>query len=351
MENFRNYYEILGVPRESSPEDIKTAYRKLARRYHPDLNPGDKSAEDKFKDIGEAYEVLSDVDKRSQYDQFSQFWKRKGFKTSGRSRPRNNGRVSRFPNDLDFSEYQDFNTFVDELLNRQTGATATRSRPASRTASRAATRPPRTPPRSSSRTDGRSTPPPHRGYRPGSDRVAPGVRGDRPSRRSAVEARLTIPLDKAYRGGQERIRLEDGRSLDVSLPPYITTGKRLRLKNQAEDGSDLFLEIEVEPHPLFRLMLPDVECRIPITPCEAVLGGSIDVPTLDGWVKMKLPPSVKSGQKLRLAGKGYQLRGEQGDQIVELVISIPSSLTPQEQEAYERLRRVETFNPRADLPI
>ncbi len=345
MENFRNYYDILGVPREAAAEDIKTAYRKLARRYHPDLNPGNKAAEDKFKDIGEAYEVLSDLDKRSQYDQFSKFWKQKGFKPSGRSRARGNGRSSRFPEDFDFSEYQDFNTFVDELLNRQEGgtATATRSRTASSRASRSAPRP-----RPPSRSDTRTAPPPNRGYRSDTDRNSRV--GDR-RRRGVAEARLTIPLDKAYRGGQERIRLENGRSLDVTLPAYVLTGQRLRLKQQAEDGSDLFLEIEVEPHPLFTLMLPHVECRIPITPSEAVLGGALDVPTLDGWVKMKLPPSVKSGQKLRLAGKGYQLRGEQGDQIVELVVAIPPTVTPQEREVYERLRRIETFNPRMDLPV
>lgn len=351
MENFRNYYDILGVPREASPEDIKTAYRKLARRYHPDLNPGDKAAEDKFKDIGEAYEVLSDSDKRGQYDQFSKFWQQKGFKPSGRSRPRRNGRGSRFPDGLDFSEYQDFNTFVDELLNRQEGATATatRSRTASRSASRSGARAARTPPRPDPRTA-----PPNRGYRSGpgsgSDRPSRGV-GDRAPRRGSAEARLTIPLDKAYSGGQERIRLEDGRSLDVMLPAYILTGQRLRLKQQADDGADLFLEIEVEPHPLFKLALPHVECRIPITPSEAVLGGALDVPTLDGWVKMKLPPGVKSGQKLRLAGKGYQVRGEQGDQIVELVVVIPPTITPQEREIYERLRRIESFNPRTDLPL
>lgn len=359
MENFRNYYDILGVPREASPEDIKTAYRKLARRYHPDLNPGDKSAEDKFKDIGEAYEVLFDIDKRSQYDEFSKFWKQKGFKASGRSRARTNGRASRFPDNFDFSEYQDFNTFVDELLNRQDGVTAPRSRTATRPGTRAArTSPPResrsasprTAPSSSntsrssaSRTASRTASPPHRTYRP-----EPG-RAPQRAGRSAVEARLTISLEKAYSGGQERIRLEDGRSLDVTLPAYITTGQRLRLKNQAADGSDLFLQIEVESHPLFKLSLPDVECRIPITPSEAVLGSSIDVPTLDGWVKMKLPPSVNSGQKLRLAGKGYTVRGEKGDQIVELIVVIPPATTSQEQEAYERLRRIEKFNPRAEL--
>lgn len=323
MQNFRNYYQILGVSRDATTEEIKKVYRKLARQYHPDLNPGDKESEEKFKDIGEAYEVLSDTGKRAQYDQFSRFWKQTGFQgTTPRSKSWNSrpggGRTA--TDEVDFSQFPDFNSFVDQLLNRRTeggGGTSARS----------------------------SDP-----YRPGTTKTAYTV-NSRQGRRDA-EARLSVPLDKAYTGGRERIRLEDGRSLEVSMPPGMITGQRIRLKGQGVSGGDLYLKIDVTSHPFFKLEGSDIYCQLPITPSEAVLGGAIEVPTLDGLVKMSIPSGVRSGQKLRLASKGYPAEsGRRGDQIVELQIVIPRDLSSQERELYEKLRQSETFNPRADLPV
>lgn len=333
MQNFRNYYDILGVEKDATSDEIKTAYRKLARKYHPDVNPGNQAAEEKFKELGEAYEVLGDVTKRSQYDQFGKFWQQRGFQGAARAAKNAwNKAGSNGSQEVDFGEYRNFNDFVDQLLNRRVTTNTTNTRPP--------------------QTDY---------YRPGTSKTSYTV----PSARSTTtrrdaEARLTVPLEKAYSGGRERIRLEDGRSLEVNMPTGMITGQRIRLKGQGLSGGDLYLKIEVSPHPFFKLEGSDIVCQLPITPSEAVLGGSIEIPTLDGLVKMTIPSGVRSSQRLRLANKGYpeigsDARGdapkERGDQIVELQIVMPKELTAQERELYEKLRQLETFDPRANLPV
>ncbi len=332
MQNFRNYYDILGVSRDATVEEIKKEFRKLARQFHPDLNPGDKGAEDKFKDINEAYEFLSDPDKRSQYDQFGKFWQQRGFGTGGRDPGRswNNwtGRAAE-KDDVDFSQFRNFNDFVDQVLNE-------REPVGRRTPARRSDRPPSTPSSPSRET-----------FRPGTTKTTRTI--TRPTPRDA-EANLTIPLEKAYTGGRERIRLQDGRSLEVNMPSGMVAGQRIRLKDQGEAGGDLFLIIDVAPHVFFQVQGADIACKLPITPSEAVLGEQVEVPTLDGLVKMSIPPGVKSGQRLRLANKGYPAGGgDRGDQIVEIQIVMPKDLSPEERDLYEKLRQIESFNPRANL--
>ena len=327
MRNFRNYYEILGVPRDASNEEIKRSYRRLARQFHPDLNPGDKAAEERFKDINESYDLLSDPDKRAQYDRFGQFWKQQGFQGGNRDAGGRSwwGRsATGSPDDVDFSQYTDFQDFLDQLLGR----------PFSR--SEEAT---------SSRSSRFGSDP----FRPGTTKTTYTARS--PGRRDA-EARLQVPLDKAYTGGRERIRLEDGRSLEVSMPMGMVTGQRIRLKGQGTSGGDLYLKIEVLPHAFFQLEGNDIICELPITPSEAILGGQIEAPTLDGWVKMTIPRGVRSGQRLRLSGKGYPTEdGKRGDQLVIIRIDMPQEISTQEQELYEQLREIETYRPRTNLPI
>ncbi|MEB3829179.1 J domain-containing protein [Phormidium sp. CCY1219] len=330
MQNWRNYYEILGVARDASTDAIKKAYRRLARQYHPDLNPGNKVAEEKFKDLGEAYEVLSDPNKRAQYDEFSRFLGKKGFRgrSGGRRQPWNgrSGVSSSANGQGNFSQYANFDSFVDELLGRRE-----RER------------------RAAGVGVGTTTATKEQDYfRPGTSKTAYTV-PSRPAPRD-VEARLTLPLEKAYTGGRERIRLEDGRSLEVNMPPGMVTGQRIRLRSQGISGGDLFLKITVASHEFFHLQGADIYCQLPVTPSEAVLGGAVEVPTLDGLVKMTLPAGVGQGKRLRLANKGYPTgNGKRGDQLVEILIAVPQDISEAERELYEKLRQLETFKPRQNL--
>jgi curved DNA-binding protein len=330
MRNFRNYYEILDIPSGATSDDIKRSYRRLARQYHPDLNPGNKEAEDRFKEIGEAYDVLSDVTKRAQYDRFGQYWNQQGFKEEAPpKRPQSWGErvgMGTPPSEeVDFSKYADFQEFVDQLMGRRQKASGSTN--TGRAPSRAAE-----PSRSGTSTKAKAT-------------AAPSGRRD-------AEARLVISLEKAYAGGRERIRLEDGRSLEVNMPSAMVSGQRIRLKGQGTAGGDLYLKIEVLPHEFFKVEGTDIVCELPVTPCEAVLGGQIEAPTLDGWVKMTLPAGVRSGQRLRLGGKGYPgVDGTRGDQLVQIRIDMPRSLSPQEKDLYEKLRQMESYKPRTGLPV
>ncbi|MEM1367913.1 MAG: J domain-containing protein [Cyanobacteria bacterium P01_H01_bin.15] len=317
MQNFRDYYEILGIAPQADLEQIKRSYRQLARRYHPDLNPNDKIAEERFKDLTEAYEILSDSDRRSQYDQYRRYWlDGKGRRNGRRPASRNGG--------TDYSQYQDFNSFVDQLRSRRAAATAAAG-PRVRTATTASDN-----------------------FRPGTTRTARVVSPKTPRR--DIEARLTLPLEKAYRGGRERIRLEDGRSLEVDMPPGMQNRQRVRLKGQGLSGGDLYLRISLSPHPFFSLDGTDLFCQVPLTPVECVLGGSIEVPTIDGPVKMTVPQGVSSGQRLRLANKGFPNEaGERGDQLVEIQVISPTDISNEAQELYQKLRELETFNPRESL--
>ncbi len=327
MQNFRNYYEILGVSRQADFSEIKQAYRKLARQYHPDLNPGNRSAEEKFKLLGEAYEVLADDEKRAQYEKFSQYWKQKGFQDDRLARhpsaeERTSGRISL--EDFGFGDFPDFNSFIDQLLNRRSDSAARR------------------------RANGSGYDQPDASAYMTSQ--TPMVQPSSPHRgRRDAEADLIIPLEKAFRGGRERIRLEDGRSLEVNMPAGMVTGQRIRLRGQGIGGGNLYLRIEVEPHPFFQLQDSDVYCRLPVTPSEAALGSTIDIPTLDGTQRTTLPQGAQTGQVIRLVGRGYPIGQERGDLLLELEVVVPKRLSDREKALYEELRQTERTNPREHL--
>ena len=291
MQNFRDYYEILGIVESADSPTIKQAYRRLARQFHPDLNPGDQEAEERFKSLGEAYEMLSDPDRKSRYDDYRRYWLRQ-------------------KSEADYRDLEDFNHFVDQLLNRPETA-----KPSTQT---------KKPPKKDRQTSN--------------------------SQRRDAEASLQVPLERAFQGGAERVRLEDGRALEVDMPPGMVTGQRIRLRGQGINGGDLYLNIVVEPHHFLRVQGRDVVCTLPITPSEAVLGGQVTVPTLDGPVQMTIPAGIQSGRKLRLAGKGYGRTPEEcGDQIVEIEVAVPKVLSDQEADLYEKLRAIEAFDPRVHL--
>jgi curved DNA-binding protein len=291
MPQLVNYYDVLGVSRTATGDEIKKAFRRLARQYHPDVNPGDKSAEEKFKDINEAYDVLSDEEKRVEYNRSLTGIKRRGIRPGEKANGNGNGKMPRTEQDL--WKFKDFNN-----LNTKRAKIAS------------------------------------------SPRLT----------RRDVEAKLTLPLEKAYQGGRQRIRLEDGRSIEVDMPASMIDGQKIRLKGQGIEGGDLYLKITIARHHFFRIQGSDIVCQVPITPSEAIVGGFVEIPTIDGLVKMMIPKGVKSGQRLRLANKGYPTsQGERGDQLVEIILVNPPNPSPEELELYQKIRAIETFNPRQGL--
>jgi curved DNA-binding protein len=292
--DFKDYYAILGVNKTATPEEIKQTFRKLARKYHPDVNPDNKQAEASFKEVSEAYEVLSDADKRKKYDQFGQYWNKvgQGFPSGGTA--------GVDMGNFDFGQYGSFDEFINELLGRFGGTTGS------------------------------------------------------PTAQDS-EAAIALTFGEAFHGVQKRFSLGN-ETIDVRIPAGAKSGTRLRLRGKGQlnpfnqQRGDLYLRVELQPHSFFQFEGDNLVCEIPITPDEATLGASIDVPTPDGMVNVKLPAGVRSGQSLRLRGKGWHLpKGGRSDQFVKVAISPPKDLSQQEREYYEKLRAIRTYNPRSHL--
>ncbi|MBO9998573.1 MAG: DnaJ domain-containing protein [Cyanobacteria bacterium SID2] len=323
--DFKDYYAVLGVGKTASSDEIKKAFRRLARKYHPDMNPDDRNAEARFKEVNEAYEVLSDTDKRRKYDQYGQYWKQAA---NGSAWP---GGAAGTPGgfDFDFSQYADFDEFIESLLGGMGGRTRNRW----------------------SYTDraGRST----SGFG-GFDDFSryssrqPGMSLDR-------EATLSLTFSEAFHGVQKRLNI-GSEVISVRIPPGAKSGSRVRVKGKGKkDGfgrqGDLYLNIELQSHSFFAFDGDNLLCEVPISPDEAVLGAKIDVPTPDGTVTVSVPPGVRSGQMLRLRGKGWPLpkTGGRSDQLVKVEIVPPKSLSSIEREYYEKLREHRHSDPRKDL--
>lgn len=330
--DFKDYYTILGVSKTASIDEIKQAFRRLARKYHPDVNPGNKDAEAHFKEINEAYEVLSDSEKRQKYDQFGQYWKQ-----AGQGWPSRNGANVGF-DDFEFGKYNSFDEFINELLGRFGNAGPSPSGNAQQSYSyRTSTKGPT----GFSGFDGFND------YTGFEERTA-GTTADR-------EAAIALSLSEAFHGVQKRLNLGN-EAIEVRIPPGAKPGSRIRLRGKGQmnpytrQRGDLYLKVEISPHSFFQFEGDNLVCEVPITPDEAVLGASIEVPTPDGTVTMNVPAGIRSGQSLRLRSKGWpQPKGGRSDQLVRVAIVPPKDITPVEREYYEKIRASRSFNPRSYL--
>jgi curved DNA-binding protein len=323
---YRDYYETLGVPRTASADDIKKAYRRLARKFHPDVSK-EKDAEAKFKQVQEAYEVLKDPEKRAAYDQLGSNWKAGqdfrpppdfggGFEFRGRPGSAGAG-------------YDSFSDFFSSLFG---GGAAGGGNPFEQ------------PPFGSGAGGGRR-------------------RGAPPKGRDH-HARIDIDLEEAFRGGNRTFELKRPQvdsegilqmrrhTVKVTIPPGITQGQQLRLAGQGEESphggepGDLFLEVHIRPHDRFEVDGKNVTTTLPLAPWEAALGATVPVPTLGGDVEMRIPAGAQSGQKLRLRGRGLP-GNPAGDQFVQLRVVLPPADSPKARELYEQMKKELPFDARA----
>lgn len=313
---YKDYYSTLGVDKSATPEEIQKAYRKLARKFHPDVNKSTE-AESKFKEINEAYQVLSDKEKRQKYDQFGSAWQRAqttgtppdGFEDVFAGFGFGSGGYQDAQGGFHTESSGDFSSFFEMLFG-------------------------------GGRPRARST------WRTGAgQRRASGV---------DHETQISLTLEEAARGGQREIALRgsDGsrRVLNVKIPPGVRPGQKIRLKGQGGPGvgggprGDLFLKIQHIPHPDFRLEGTDLYTTVDVTPWEAALGGEATVPTLDGSIRVKVPAGSSSGRRIRLKGKGFPGNdSSSGDLFAELRIVVPQQLSDSERELFEQLSRTSNF--------
>lgn len=299
---YKDYYKILGVNRSASQEEIKKAYRRLARKYHPDVNPGDKEAEQRFKEINEAYEVLSDPEKRAKYDQLGAHWQQ--WQRAGRSAA-----------DFDWSQWfagapggvrVEFRDLSD-LFGQGFGSS---------------------------------------GFSDFFEAIFGGMGRTRTAPRGQdVEHEVEITLEEAYRG-TARILQVDGRRLEVKIPAGVKTGSRVRIAGEGAPGfgggprGDLFLKVKILSHPTFERKGDDLHCEVDVDLYTALLGGEVRVPTLGGYVALRVPPETQAGRTFRLKGLGMpslQNPSHKGDLYVKVRVKLPEKLSDREKSLFREL--------------
>ncbi len=304
---FQDYYKILGVDKNADEKEIKRAYRRLAREFHPDVNPGDPQAEEKFKQINEAYEVLSDPEKRAKYDRFGASWQRYqqmggdpgGFDWSQWTSGFPGGTRVEFGGDLGdlFGGAGGFSDFFNTLFGNM-----------------------------GIRTDA---------FR----------QGRRAARGRDLEQPVEITLEEAFHGTR-RILEKDGRRLEVKIPPGVKTGSRIRIAGEGGRGGsgmpagDLYLKVRVRPHPRFTRKGDNLHTQVDLDLYTAILGGTVRVPTLEGDVSLKIPPETQSGRTFRLRGKGMprlKQPKQRGDLYVKVQVRLPQNLSEREKQLFREL--------------
>ena len=322
---FKDYYTTLGVSRDATPDDIKKAFRKLARKYHPDTATDKKAAEEKFKEINEANEVLSDPEKRKKYDTLGAHWNEAG----GFERPPG-WQQSASPEGAYSQEFHFGGTGFSDFFEQYFSGGS------------------------------------RYGFPQGFEEEIPtgAARQGRARRGHDVEGDILVTLEEAMHGTQRPISLQtmnrqtgavQTHEFQVRIPPGATDGRRIRVPGQGEPGhnggeaGDLYLRVRHASHPDFTTREADVYHELDVTPWEAVLGAEIVVPTLDGSIKLRIPANAENEQKLRVRGRGLPKgkTGERGDFYVTLHISLPTKISEAERALWEQLRSASTFNPRA----
>jgi len=313
---YKDYYQVLEIPRTASDEDVKQAYRRLARKYHPDVSK-ENDAEQRFKDLNEAHDVLKDQKKRALYDQYGDAWKAVAeghVPGPGASRAPEDFNAQGF--EFDPNDMGDLGSIFEQVFGGRV----------------------------------RGAP---RGARGGVryEDAWPDVGADR-------EATIELTVEDAYRGGERSLSLldpasGDQRTYNVRIPAGVRSGQRIRLAGQGGRGSagagDLFLRVQLRPSAAFRLEGDDVHTHLPVTPWEAALGATVTLPTLDGRVRVKVPAGSPSGRRIRLKAKGYPTaHAERGDLYAEIRIEVPPTLSPEERALLERWATLSKFNPRPE---
>ena len=304
---FKDYYAALGLEREATAEDIKKAFRKMARKHHPDVAKDKKGAEEKFKEINEAHEVLSDAEKRQKYDRLGANWQQEG------GAPREGGGGEEF--------HFGGTGFSDFFEHYFSGGT-------------------------------------RHGF-PGGGAGGGGAAG---RRGSDIEGDLLVTLEEALRGTVRSISLQrvdprtgrgETETFEVRIPPGATDGRRIRVPGHGEPGrggaGDLYLRVRHAAHPDFAAQGVDLCHELELAPWEAVLGAEVQVSTLDGPIKLRIPEGAEPGQTRRVRGRGLPRgkSGERGDFLVLLRVQFPRSVSPEERVLWEKLREVSRFQPRA----